>query len=228
MKRKTPPTKTYKTASKRQKTEGRTAKSQSLAFQKNTVKRGPEVKNVDVDDTFTTGTQIPMTASNSQWTIGATQLLNGVAQGTTATTRLGRKTRGVKLNLNLTASLATTSTGGGIVRVRIVYDKQPNKAQFNITDYLSIDGYDSPLNLDNSDRFITLAVEDFQVSIQNNYSTSKKMNIKMDLESMYSGAGGTVAAITTGSIYLICAQDGQIATTGPSLGFYSRYRFVDN
>lgn len=200
----------------------------TLAFQKNTVKRGPEVKNLDVDDTATTGTQINMGASVSTWIIGATQLLNGMAQGTSGITRLGRKTQGIKLNINMTAQLQATSTNGGVVRVRVVYDKQPNKAIFAITDYLAIDAFDSALNLDQADRFITLGVADFEVSTQNKYADSKKLNIKMSLESMYTGAGATIANITTGSIYFICAQDGSIATTGPSLSVYSRYRFKDN
>lgn len=222
MKRKATVQKTPKQVKKTKKT------TTSLNFQKNTIRKGPEVKNLDVDDTFTTGTQIAMNAAASTWVIGATQLLNGMAQGTTAITRLGRKTQGVKLNLQLSAALVAASTGGGTVRVRIVYDKQPNKAQFAITDYLVVDAFDSLLNLDNSDRFITLKTHDFKISTQNNFSESAKLNIPISLETMFTGAGATVASITTGSIYLICAQDGTIATAGPQLGFYSRYRFQDN
>lgn len=201
----------------------------SLARQQNTVRSGPEKKNLDVDDTLTTGTNINIPAGASTWVIGATQLLNGMAQGTTAITRLGRKVQGKKINISYTVALQATSIGGGQVKIRVVYDKQSNGAAFAILDYLSIDGFDSANNLDNSDRFITLANHLTEpISVQNNFSACGKLNIPIDLETMYTGANGVVANILTGSIYLICSQDGQIGTAGPKLGFYSRYRFVDN
>lgn len=200
----------------------------SLRFQANTVKAGPELKNLDVDDTLTTGTNIAIPASVSTWVIGATQLLNGMAQGTTATTRIGRKVQGTKITISYTATLAANSTQGGVLRIRVVYDKQSNGAAFAITDYLAINAFDSPNNLDNSDRFITLANHQTEpISLANNFSVCGKINIPLSLETMYTGNGAVIANILSGSIYLIVAQDGEIATGGPSLGFYSRYRFKD-
>lgn len=222
----TTPTKAKKPALARQ---GAQYGFQNLARQQNTVRSGPEKKNNDVDATTTTGTHLHLAAGASTWVVGnAVQLLNGMAQGTTAVTRLGRKIQGKKLHISYTAALNPTSTQGGTIKVRVVYDKQSNGAAFAVLDYLAINAFNSANNLDNSDRFITFANHTTEpISVQNNYSVSGNLDISLDLETLFTGAGGAIANILTGSIFLIVAQDGEILVDGPDFGYYSRFRFTD-
>ena len=79
-------------------------------------------------------------------------VLNDVAQGTTAITRLGRK---ILMKSVLVQGTLTNSSGQG--RILIVYDRQANGAAPAATDVLTSNTIMAIQNLDNRDRFIILA-----------------------------------------------------------------------
>lgn len=111
----------------------------------------------------------------------------------------------------------------------IVYDKQSNQAAPVITDILAADDFNALNNLQNSDRFITLAnVITEPISLQNNFSVSGKINTKMSLETIWDDtAGATIASIHTGSIYVFFAQNSGVAVAAPLIISRSRIRFTD-
>lgn len=182
---------------------------------------GGELKFVDV------ATQITITAGAVTWSAGT--LLNGIAPGSTASNRIGRKVHGKSLLFRYSLRLAATSTGGSPVRILIVYDKQANAAAPAITDILTTDEMRYPNNLSNRDRFVTIFDHYTEpVSANANASTASVLFKRFDLETMFNaGAAGTIGDITSGSIYVFAAQTSSIATANATIDFAARYRYTD-
>lgn len=199
--------------------------ARSLAFQQNTVGSGPEKKNLDSDLTGATGIALPVGLTTWSPTIS---LLNGVAQGATEITRVGRKIQMTKLSFYWTAQLGAATTGGCSIRFRVVYDKQANGALPAITQVFLADNFHSPNNLANADRFITLVDEITPpLDADNNQQVSGQITRRLNLETMFSGATNGIASITSGSIYLFVSQSGGALASSPSFMLYPRIRFID-
>lgn len=181
-----------------------------------------EMKYIDLSNTLTTG----IAASG----FSAANLLNGVVQGSDATTRIGRKIVLRSMLVRMKQRLQTTTTGGCSIRVLCVYDKQTNATAPAITDILLADDFNSPNNLNNRDRFVTLFDKVLEpLSAAGNVETGYVQFNPINLETMFnSGNAGTVGDITSGSVYLFAAQSGQAAVAAPTVVFRSRIRFVDN
>lgn len=197
--------------------------SPNLLRSPNTVHGGPEKKNFDLAQTV----NIPLTGTSGQST-----LLTQLAQGTASNTRLGRKVHLVSFDMRWYINSFATSTGGAIYRIKIIYDKQANGAAPAATDVLTVDSITAANNLDNSDRFITIADEFTEpTSQQDKQVVGGRIFRKMDLEQIWlgGGAGGTIASIITGSLYLFAwASNGTAAVTPAALVMYTRVRFEDN
>ena len=101
-----------------------------------------ELKNTDYS------TSNLWTTASTQWTITPVNLM---AQGTAATNHIGRK---VTLKSILVRSSIDTTD---VHRMVIIYDKECNGAAAVAADIFAVNTISSPLNLDNSDRFIVLA-----------------------------------------------------------------------
>lgn len=183
------------------------------AFQKSS---GIERKNID-------DTAPKITTGVTTWTINT---LNDCAQGTTATTRIGRKILMKSINIQ---GVVATSTGN-TARILIVYDKQPNGAVPLATDVLTSNTLMAMQNLDNRDRFIILAdifPYDQEENIANPSASSGfgwKRYIKCNLETIYNGTLGTIADITTGSLLIMTNINGATITGETGM---QRVRFVD-
>lgn len=200
--------------------------SRPLRFQANTVGAGPEKKNLDTD--LSVGAAIATGVSSAAWTIAAAQLINGVAQGATELTRVGRKIQMTKLEIIWSAVLQTTTANGCSMRFRVVYDKQANGVIPTIASIFAFDSFFSPNNLANSDRFITIVDEITEPLDQdNNTCVSGRISRKMSLETIFSGTGATVASIASGSMYLIACQNSFANTAAPALSAICRLRFID-
>lgn len=186
------------------------------AFQKSS---GIERKNID--------------DSAAKWTNGATtwtiNCLNDVAQGTSATTRLGRK---ILMKSVLVQGTLTNTTAQG--RILIVYDRQTNGAAPAATDVLTSNTIMAVQNLDNRDRFIILAdiwpyAQDETLCGEVSGAGSAgpmgyKRYIKCNLETIYGGNAGSVADINSGGLFMMTNCNG--GTVGGETGI-QRTRFVD-
>lgn len=167
----------------------------------------------------------------STWTTpGVTRLLNGCAQGAEATQRIGRKIVMTSLYLRAHVRLSATSTQGGAIRMVVVYDKQTNATAPAVTDIFFNDTFLTTNNLSNRDRFVTLVDKVFPViSAGGDFSATMEVYKKINLETMFnSGSTGAVGDITSGSMYILFAQSGEIATAGPVVNWRTRIRFRDN
>lgn len=185
--------------------------------------RGGELKFID-----TTGAFAPAFATATFTTPAI--LLNGVAPGSTAETRVGRKITMKSLYIRYNwARGGPTSTGGSPARILVVYDKQTNANLPQITDILLTDHYLSQNNLSNRDRFITLFDHITEpISDAANACVSATLFKGMNLDVMFNGgAAGTVGDITSGSVVVFVAQSSKIGTVTPALDIRSRIRFTD-
>lgn len=180
-----------------------------------------ELKNLDVDNTTN------IVAGSGA---GVLNLINGVAQGTTALTRLGRRITMRSLYWRWNGHLNATTVGGSGLRMLIVYDKQANVAAPVATDVLTVDAIRSPMNLSNSRRFVTLA--DYHIDCVGTAGNQawmrtgyRKLNLNVEFNT---GSTGTITDITSGSVYSIIYQDGNLATAVTASQLYTRIRFSDN
>jgi len=156
-------------------------------------------------------------------------LLNGLVPGSLATQRIGRKIVLKSLLMRYRGNIATTSVGGGVVRMMIIYDKQANATAPTILDILERDDFTSPNNLSNRDRFVTLCDHMSPAVSQNGDQSIASVVYKpLNLETMFNdGVAGTVGDITSGSIYFFYAQTSGITVTGPNFEWDFRVRYAD-
>lgn len=169
-----------------------------------------------------------MTAAVSTW-VATPILLNGCIQGTESTQRLGRKITMTSLYAKINFTLASTSTGGGYARVAVVYDKQANAAAPAITDVFLSNLNTSPNNLSNRDRFLKIVdMETPIISTSGDPICSIELYRRLNLETCFNtGNAGTVADITSGSLWLFVCNNAGIATTAPGFASQFRVKFTD-
>jgi len=181
-------------------------------------------------DTTLTNTALGL-ASASFTTPGPTFLLNGLVPDSTATGRIGRKVVLKSLLIRWSVSMAATSTLGAPVRVIVFYDKQANAAAPAVTDVLVTDSFFAPNNLSNRDRFVTISdqySEPIGTSTGVYVSAGNIYKKNLNLETMYNaGTAGTIGDITSGSLYIMIAQEGRIAVAAPLFSMYARIRYQD-
>jgi len=182
---------------------------------------GGEVKFVDNSVSLATA------IGAATWTAG--QLLNGLANGSDASTRVGRKVTLKSVLVRASAALAATSVGGSPLRILVVYDKQANATAPAITDILLADSFTSQNNLSNRDRFVTVfdQITD-TLSVNSNFSLSQTMFKRINMETMFNaGSAGTIGDITSGSLYLFFCQNSGITVAAPTMIYRTRVRYTD-
>jgi len=189
----------------------------SILFQADTG-TGPELKAVDLNTSFAP----PLTSS-----FATPQLLNGTAQGAGATNRLGRKMMMKSFQMRYTCSVADGDDASQH-RIVVVYDKQANGAAPIATDVFSANDFRSPLNLNNSDRFVVICdevTESVQSSVIN---ISGQRYVKLNMETIFQGSSNGIADIASGSVYMFIANNATPTIGVVTAAFvYTRIRFTD-
>jgi len=165
---------------------------------------------------------------------GSLFLVNGLQPGTGASQRIGKKCtmKSIQLRMCIGAGIAGANVFRGMCRVMFIYDKQTNATAPTVAQILEATTADSPMNMDNRDRFTVLYDRQFAIDqAGGNQSAQAKMFKRLSHQIIFNaGAAGTVADITTGSTYfLIIAQDASVVapTNFPNLEWYSRVRYED-
>lgn len=190
------------------------------------VSRRPELKFLDVN--------VANGLVQGNATANALQLLNGCAQGTDANQHIGRQTTMKSLYWMWQVSLAATTTGSASARLVIVYDKEaegapPTVATGAQTDMFNQDSIEAQMNLNNRDRFIVLVDEIVEcIGTAGPQSYMRKGYRKISLPVVFNaGAGATVAAINTGSVYAVVWNSGGLAVAAAPGTLQTRIRFED-
>jgi len=137
-------------------------------------------------------------------------LLNGLVPGSGLSQRIGNKIRVRKVVADLTAMTKTAITDPQGGRVMLVYDKQTNAAAPSVSDVLDIslgiNDENSPIKLENRSRFVILKDWHFRTSASGQAGEMVKRRLvwRGVLPTVYNnGAGGTVADIASGALYLM-------------------------
>lgn len=181
----------------------------------------------ELKDVNTTAIAIPALATAT----GSLTLLNGMVQGTTGSTRIGRRIRMESLLLRIALGAAVATTGCSPFRILIVFDKQSNGAAPLATDILTQDNITGAMNLANSRRFVTILdhiEKDFGPQSSGSIFINRYKKFKLDVE-FNGGVAGTIADINTGSVYaLTYLLSGTLATAPPVASTLCRIRFADS
>lgn len=171
-------------------------------------------------------------------TAGTATLLNGVAQGTDFTDRIGRKVniRSIHLKYYIQAYNSVDVPLGDIFRIMLVWDYQTNGALAAVTDILTTADVLSGVNLTNRDRFKVLydkrhtmgAIEYSAAAVAGGDSTPKfaQRYIKCNYPMVFGGTGATVGSIQTGSLILVTLMS--TSATGFASNTRVRCRFSDS
>lgn len=185
------------------------------------VKRLQELVNTEFD-------YVDSSSSTTVASAGTLRLLNGMAQGDTASSREGNSIRMksyyMKYQIANNATAVNTNT-----RVILVLDKQSNGAQPLVTDILATNTVVSPRNLDNRKRFKILYDKCHSLGTAGpaNINTEFYFKNQQTHVAYYNGSNlGTIADIATNALYLLTISDQ--ATNLPAINYYFRLRFIDN
>jgi len=185
-----------------------------------------EVKTIDIDST----------SSNVTSTPGIT-LLNGVANGTDFTDRIGRRIFMKSLYFRGFLRPEDDTAANNSVRIAIVYDCDPNGAAPAWTDIFKQSTTTSQLNLNNRDRFQILYDEIYALGAvqttanqafsngDNQYAFKEYIPIMDD--TIFGGTTAVIASIRSGAVWLCWLGEGA-AGNGATLGWSTRIRFIDH
>jgi len=167
-------------------------------------------------------------------TTGTLALLNGIARGDDINERTGREVtlRSIELHVRC---LATATTGlDQTHRVMLVYDRQTNAAALTFAQVLTATDTVAPRNLENRKRFKILM--DRRVNLAGNLAAAPQGGSECSFDfyrrlrhpmTFNSGDAGTVADITTGSIYILFVGTVAPGAGAGSVNYYSRCRYED-
>jgi len=190
-------------------------------------KRAPDQPELKFKDT-TKG----QTALASAGTIFNDTLL-GMVEGNTDQTRIGNKICVKSVMLRGQAIYNPNGTvAPQLVRVLVYLDKQANGATAAVTDILAAAAFNSFNNLDNSDRFRTLAEETFVMPASGGYSAGNTLpaayqfflKAKLNLAVKYKGNAGSVADLASANIgVLVISYTDGVGTCG----YTARVKFTD-
>jgi len=173
---------------------------------------------------------------------GTISLLNGVPRGDDIDERVGRQITMKSIEFHLIAQHKAPEAGliPATFRALIVYDRQTNGAALTVEQVLDsaapgITRTIVPKNLENRDRFLILRDMKFGLaaSVATDFMSAPKVakvyqGVTLPV-TFNAGDAGTVADITTGSLYLILLSDQAVGDAHlPVATWASRIRFSDN
>jgi len=168
--------------------------------------------------------------SQVQDTTGAVTLLNGIARGDDINERSGRQVTLKSIQMKV-FSTATSGTGiDQIQRIMVIYDRQTNAAALTIAQVLNSASPMSQRNLENRARFTILYDKTFPINADGEsgskryFSWYRKLNHPVTFNS---GDAGTVADITTGSLYFLTVGTVAPGATAGSTNGTFRVRYED-
>lgn len=160
-------------------------------------------------------------------------LLNGMVRGDDISDRDKRIVKLHSIYLKWIIQHNVIDTIGGVCRIAIVLDKQPNGAAFTSSDLLSditpIDNVNSLRNLSNRKRFKLL--KDIRVTTTSAGSNQSRcgeiyLNLKGITTVFNSGNTGAISDITSNAIYIYYVSTS--ALNAPEFSYHGRLRFYDN
>lgn len=163
-------------------------------------------------------------------TTGAVTLVNGCARGDDINERTGRKITMRSIQLKFEAVVTATTGIDNTCRVMLVYDKQTNGAAPTIANILATSNPAALRNLENRSRFVCLFDRFFHLNDADESGSRRSFQFyrKCRLPVTFNnGDAGTVADITTGSLYLLTLGSVVAGNTAGQISGYCRVRYED-
>jgi len=170
------------------------------------------------------------TASNRCDTTGDVTLISGIARGDDINERTGRKVTLKSIELHLYAKVTAGTGVDQTQRFLVVYDKQANATALTITDVLVSASTMALQNLDNRNRFRILYDQVFHLNATAESDSAKTLVLKKAINlpmTFNSGDAGTIADITTGSVYFLCMGSEARGNTAGDMQGRVRIRYAD-
>lgn len=166
-------------------------------------------------------------------TTGGLALINGCGRGDDLHERTGRRTTIKSIEIRGYNYVTTGSGTDQIHRVVLVLDKQPNGAAMTIAQLLNSASHLSPRNLENRARFQILSDKRWALNsdaaaepgARKVWKIYRRVNFPVTYNS---GDAGTIADITTNSLYVVYIGSNAAGVTAGSIQFHSRIRYTDN
>lgn len=164
--------------------------------------------------------------------------LNGIANGTDITQRIGRKAimRHIIIRFRVFNSINTDQNFFPMYRISLIYDRQCNGSSPTTADVFDLTGNPNAilgcLNLNNRERFTMLRDEIKLVDakfVNSNASHYDLFEWKMycNLETVFKGTSSAISDIATGGLFLCCISS-MSNTFKSQLNFLQwRIRFTD-
>lgn len=166
-------------------------------------------------------------------TTGSLVLLNGIAQGDTASTRDGSQCKMVSSFQRVTLRKNAAGDATQQVRVILLLDKQSDAGFPNVSDIVSLlssssgqDASMSLMNLDNNYRFKIMKdkiydLDAYHPQVHFDHYTKLQQKVR------FSGTGSSSTDISYGGLYALFISS-QATSNGPQFNIVSRIRYVDN
>lgn len=178
-----------------------------------------ELKSVDV------GATVAADATSS------VILLNGMARGDEINERIGREVTMRSIQITGCAYVAPAAGIDQNHRVILVYDRQTNAAALTAAQVLAAVNCYAPRNLENRKRFKILFDRTWHLNAtaepnsQHIFKFYRRLAHPMTFNA---GDAGTVADITTGSLYMVTIGSVAAGATAGSVLFNARIRYSDH
>lgn len=161
-------------------------------------------------------------------TTAAVALINGIAQGTGAGERIGRKVTMKSLFIRGYVAKQGATVGSVPIRILIVYDKQTNATLPATTDVVVTDTVMAPMNLANAQRFTVLYDRVFNLGEDGDNVFNFSKYIKMNHDVTYNaGTTNTIGSIQTGSVISFVWSNGGLGGAAPAHAIWTRFRYTD-
>ena len=161
---------------------------------------------------------------------GYVHLLNGIARGDDINERNGRQVLMKSVQISW-LSFATAATGVDQVhRVVLVYDRQANATALTWNDVFGSSSIHYPRNLENRKRFKILMDQSYVINAAGEPGTGRVEKFYRKLAhpvTFNAGDAGTIADITTGSLYLMWTSSVGAGATAGTIQGRARVRYSD-
>jgi len=166
-------------------------------------------------------------------TTGTLTLLNGLSLGNTATTRIGQKVTLRTLEVKYRSAVTATTGLDQTHRILFVLDRQCNGAALTLAEVIVPQNTEGLRNLAQRKRFKILMDLRFDLNAAGESGSTKAdkffYTFKGGLvQEFNAGNAGTVADISSGSIYMIHLGSNAAGVTAGTSAVVTRLRYTDN
>jgi len=176
---------------------------------------------------------VDVTATSTMDNTTSVNLLNGIAGGTTASTRIGTKVSIMSLEFRGYAYVTPATGVDQVQRFMIVRDGQTNATALTCAQVLQGSNVFAPRNLENRKRFKILMDKAYTLNATAEPGSRRffkfYMKFRRPIIVDYNlNVAGTVGDIVTNSIYFVALGTEAAGVGAGGMTYWSRIRYVDN